>query len=225
MDHISKWIRLQRTEIKRRTKSRTTPTQQQNNDEAKARLERVQRIFSEIDSGLVAQAALQCKAYPRSLLNFEQRILALQSAKSDHSQELDQQFEELHRIYARLDEPDGMEGVSTRILTPSLEHQISEHESTGRWTSAQSCWEVLIREKPNDLDRHMGLLRCLRNLGHYGKRDSLLASNLALAGVLTDFNPSRCMQILSGPTSAVFSANSPSGRRCWGATRSRALGW
>ncbi|KAH9077054.1 hypothetical protein EDB83DRAFT_2504335 [Lactarius deliciosus] len=50
----------------------------------------------------------------------------------------------------------GMEGISTLILSPTLEHQIRQHESTGRWTSAQ-----------NNLEYHIGLLRCLRNLGHY----------------------------------------------------------
>jgi serine/threonine-protein kinase ATR len=61
-----------------------------------------------------------------------------------------------------------MEGISTKILSPSILHQIREHESTGRWTSAQSCWEVKLQQKPDDAANHVGLLRCLRNLGHYG---------------------------------------------------------
>ena len=82
--------------------------------------------------------------------------------------DLQPQYERLHEIYAQLDEPDGMEGLSSLINLPSLELQIREHESTGRWTSAQSCWEVKIQKAPEDLSLHIGLLRCLRNLGHYG---------------------------------------------------------
>jgi serine/threonine-protein kinase ATR len=62
-----------------------------------------------------------------------------------------------------------MQGVSISVISPSLEHQIREHESVGRWTSAQSCWEVRLQQSPNDVQLHMGLLRCLRNLGHYGE--------------------------------------------------------
>jgi serine/threonine-protein kinase ATR len=115
----------------------------------------------------MAKAALQCKAYARALMNFERQIVALQSSPTT-SKDLPLYYERLHEIYAHLDEPDGMEGVSTLILSPSLEHQIRQHESTGRWTSAQSCWEVRLQQSPDNLDFHLGLLRCLRNLGHYG---------------------------------------------------------
>lgn len=116
----------------------------------------------------MAKAALQCKAYARSLMNFERQIVDLRDSKSG-SEDLPDYYERLHEIYAHLDEPDGMEGVSTLILSPSLEHQIRQHESTGRWTSAQSCWEVRLQQSPDNLEFHLGLLRCLRNLGHYGK--------------------------------------------------------
>ncbi len=71
-------------------------------------------------------------------------------------------------LYAELDEPDGMAGISTKVLSPSLEHQIREHESTGRWTAAQSCWEVRLQQEPDNIEPHIGLMRCLKNLGHYG---------------------------------------------------------
>lgn len=99
-------------------------------------------------------------------MSFEQQILELR--KLNNKKSLEEYYDRLHEIYAHLDEPDGMEGVSPLILSPSLEHQIREHESTGKWTAAQSCWEVRLQHSPNNLDFHLGLLRCLRNLGHYG---------------------------------------------------------
>ena len=113
----------------------------------------------------MAKAAFQCKAYARSLMSFEQQILTLQQQGNQH---LEDYYDRVHEIYAHLDEPDGMEGVSSLILSPSLEHQIREHESTGKWTAAQSCWEVRLQHNPDNLEYHLGLLRCLRNLGHYG---------------------------------------------------------
>lgn len=115
----------------------------------------------------MAQAAFQCKAFARSLMNFERQIVSLRE-RGPESKDLPEYYERLHEIYAHLDEPDGMEGISTLILSPSLEHQIRQHESTGRWTSAQSCWEVCLQQSPDNVDFHLGLLRCLRNLGHYG---------------------------------------------------------
>lgn len=132
------------------------------------RVARVESILFSIDLELMGTAALECKAYARSLMAVEQLIINRQAANAGEA-ELQTHYERLHLIYAHLDEPDGMKGVSTKIIAPSLEHQIREHESTGHWTSAQSCWEVKLQQTPDDLNHHIGLLRCLRNLGHYGK--------------------------------------------------------
>lgn len=167
LDHLNKWVRSMRQDISSKKpenkRSRAPVTAQ-----AEEQLLRVDSILSSINQDLMAKAALQCKAYARSLMNFERQIVDLRDSQSG-SGDLPDYYERLHEIYAHLDEPDGMEGVSTLILSPSLEHQIRQHESTGRWTSAQSCWEVRLQQSPDNLEFHLGLLRCLRNLGHYGK--------------------------------------------------------
>lgn len=172
MDHLNKWVRVIRQDVgtKKVESKRARANQISNN--AEEQLLRVDSILSSIDQNLMARAALQCKAYARSLMNFEGQIVALRE-RSPNNQNLPDHYERLHEIYSYLDEPDGMEGVSTLILSPSLEHQIRQHESTGRWTSAQSCWEVRLQESPENVDFHLGLLRCLRNLGHYGIKNSL----------------------------------------------------
>lgn len=160
MDHVGVWMRRKRQDL---AKTSRRPRVAQGGEEV---LVIVESIMHRISQELMAQASLQCKAYSRALLNFELRVRAIRSeGKDDHH--LQGYYENMHRIYAQLDEPDGMEGISTRVISPSLEHQIREHESTGRWTSAQSCWEVEIQQRPDDPELHLGLLRCLRNLGHY----------------------------------------------------------
>lgn len=129
---------------------------------------RVVSVLTSINQTLMARAAFRCKAYARALMCFEQQIYETQDIPGQDAT-LQVHYERLHEIYAQLDEPDGMEGASTLILSPSLEHQIRQHESTGKWTSAQSCWEVNLQHDPDDLQSHLGLLRCLRSLGHYGK--------------------------------------------------------
>ena len=167
MDHLSRWIRLQRVQV-----PTTNSTKQSDRGSDRAshgnKVQIVESLMSSIDTELMANAALQSHAFARSLRSFEQRIVQLKSQKRE-TEDLQIYYEHLHQIYAELDEPDGMEGVSTYVISPTLEHQIREHESTGRWTSAQSCWEVRLQQSPDDVSLHLGLLKCLRNLGHYGK--------------------------------------------------------
>lgn len=165
MDHLNHWVRALR-QIYNKKSAENKRSRTNTSPENEERLLRIDSILTSIDQGLMAKAALQCKAYARSLMNFEQQVIALGIDRKDSK--CHEYFERMHEIYAYLDEPDGMEGVSTLIISPSLEHQIRQHESTGHWTSAQSCWEVRLQQFPDNLESHLGLLRCLRNLGHYG---------------------------------------------------------
>jgi serine/threonine-protein kinase ATR len=168
LDHLNKWVRIIRQDISsKKADNKRSRGHGSVNTQTEEHLLRVDSILSSINQDLMAKAALQCKAYARSLMSFERQIVSLRES-STKNRDLPDYYERLHEIYAYLDEPDGMEGVSTLILSPSLEHQIRQHESTGRWTSAQSCWEVRLQQSPDNLDFHLGLLRCLRNLGHYG---------------------------------------------------------
>ncbi|TDL29365.1 hypothetical protein BD410DRAFT_710460 [Rickenella mellea] len=167
MDHLNKWVRLIRQEIMSRRADNKRPSRHHSDSsDAEEKLARVDSVLGSIDQDLVAKAAFECKAYARSLMNFEKRTVALKANDTSNGN-LQVYYDRLHEIYAHLDEPDGMEGVSTYITSPSLEHHIRQHESTGRWTAAQSCWEVRLQQAPDKLEYHLGLLRCLRNLGHY----------------------------------------------------------
>ncbi|KAG2155117.1 uncharacterized protein EDB93DRAFT_1266510 [Suillus bovinus] len=167
LDHLSAYVRVQRQDLPKKAEGRRSRA----NSEFVIRqqqLMRVDSVLSSIDHELMAKAALQCRAHARSLMNFEKRIVSMRERHPPPPPtDFTPYYERLHEIYAQLDQPDGMEGISTLILSPSLEHQIRQHESTGRWTAAQSCWEVRLQQQPDNLDFHLGLLRCLRNLGHY----------------------------------------------------------
>ena len=165
LDHLNKWVR----KIRQTLNSKKEPPRRSSRitSESEQQVLTVDSRLSDISQDLMGKAALQCKAYARSLMNFERHILTLQERSLRHK-DLPAYYEKLHEIYAHLDEPDGMEGISTKILSPSLEHQIRSHEINGRWTAAQSCWEVRIQQDPENVEYHLGLLQCLRNLGHYG---------------------------------------------------------
>ncbi|KAM0756274.1 hypothetical protein T439DRAFT_320977 [Meredithblackwellia eburnea MCA 4105] len=169
MDHLSRWMTHARkaNQDASQTKKSKSRTSAQHENWWTAALIPVESAIRDVQYTLVGQAALTCKSYARSLLNFEAHIVERRASNNTSNAELQMYFENLHECYANLDEPDGMEGISTNIIAPSILHQIREHESTGRWTSAQSCWEVKLQQTPGDPANHLGLLRCLRNLGHY----------------------------------------------------------
>ncbi|CAE6443988.1 unnamed protein product [Rhizoctonia solani] len=171
MDQLNRWIRNKNQEaVRKRAELRRGRHQVSiGGNPAVAALEyqraKVESLLSTIDNELLSNAAFRCRAFARSLMSFEKEIVSKRE-KGKTEQELQPLYERLHEIYANLDEPDGMEGVSKLVISPSLEQQIRGHEMTGRWTSAQSCWEIQLQQEPNNLEPHIGLLRCLRNLGH-----------------------------------------------------------
>ena len=171
LDHLNKWIRKTRQATKVKAKHANVQNKKREDD-----LQRIDFILSSINSDLMAKAAFRCKAYARSLMSFERQVLDMPPNHAD----LPAYLNNIHEIYAHLDEPDNMEGISRMILSPSLEQQIRRHESMGRWTSAQSCWETRLQQSPDNLEFHLGLLRCLRKLGHYGESslDNKTISNL-----------------------------------------------
>ncbi len=170
LDHLSRWLQDQKNALRdSRRKDRSNSRLDASYIQLEMSIAAIDNVLGSIDGELMAHAALQSRAYARSLRNFEQRIAHLKHTDKRSEMHLQTYYEHLHRIYADLDEPDGMEGVSTSVISPSLEHQIREHESVGRWTSAQSCWEVKLQQSPDDVHLHIGLMRCLRNLGHFGQ--------------------------------------------------------
>ena len=104
-------------------------------------------------------------AYARSLQYYESylRKRTLENFAIDQGR-----YSRLQLIYANLDEPDAVLGVSSKILMPTLRQQILEHESLGKWDMALDCYE-LAYQKDSSGGVAIGMLDCMKNLGHLGK--------------------------------------------------------
>lgn len=189
LDHLGVWLRRKLMTAAAHSNARARSTRSANralntrdqtqNFEAVALIE---GVLINIHPSVLAHASFETQSWARSLLHFEQTVRKTRGTADGYkpnapgssdtarkaAEELQDVYEKMHCIYSALDEPDGMEGITTLVVDPSLEHQIREHESTGRWTAAQSCWELKLQNNPTDPDLHKGLLNCLRNLGHYG---------------------------------------------------------
>ena len=115
----------------------------------------------------MSQRAIECKSYSRALFYWEQYIRHTRETKIDGIQD-SELLERLQEIYTQIDEPDGIEGISAHLHVLDIEQQILAHRKAGRWTTAQSWYEIQLADKPEDVDVQVNLLTCLKESGQHG---------------------------------------------------------
>jgi serine/threonine-protein kinase ATR len=78
-------------------------------------------------------------------------------------------MKKLQDIYAHIDEPDGLEGLTAQMQVLDIDQQILSHRKAGRWTAAQTWYEIRLAENPDNTDVQHDLLTCLKQSGQHGK--------------------------------------------------------
>ena len=133
-------------------------------------IQRVQSVLSSIPANTIAQRAIECRSYARALFHWEKHIREMRTTLQGPliQETLEPLYERLQDIYTQIDEPDGIEGISAHLQILNIDQQILQHRSAGRWTAAQSWYELRLSERPNDTDIQVNLLSCLRESGQYG---------------------------------------------------------
>ena len=158
VDHANQWFKCARRELiaKRGTA--------QDRVLIKDRYGLVHSFLKDIKDDELARAADACHDYARALLHFELHLQKKTQTEPLSSEDLD--F--LQKIYSRLGpDVDGMAGVSAiRKQDSSLDAQLLDHRTAGRWTQALSCYERALQTGSAQLEHHIGLLECQMNLGH-----------------------------------------------------------
>jgi serine/threonine-protein kinase ATR len=130
----------------------------------------VESLLQSIPAKIISQRAVECGSYARALFHWEQYYREEQ-AKAESMQGYfakDDLLQHLQFIYGQIDEPDSIEGISAHLQVLNPEQQIMEHRKAGRWTAAQSWYELALAEKPNDPETQVELLTCLKESGQYG---------------------------------------------------------
>lgn len=136
-------------------------------------ISRVEGILQMVPAEIISRRAVECGSYARALFHWEQYIRQQQHLKAEAKQwfsERDDMLQHLQMIYAQVDEPDSIEGISAHLRVLNPEQQIIEDRKAGRWTAAQSWYEIALAEKPNDTETQINLLTCLKESGQYGKQ-------------------------------------------------------
>lgn len=131
----------------------------------------IEEVLSKIPAEVISRRAVECKSYARALFHWEQYIRQQKenSNDADQNDQLEPMYERLQEIYTQIDEPDGIEGISAHLHVLNVDQQILEHRKAGRWTAAQSWYELLLAESPNNTDAQINLLTCLKESGQYGR--------------------------------------------------------
>lgn len=132
----------------------------------------LQERLDAIPADLLARRAIECKQYARALFHLEPHILHLQEQEQKgnaDTENLQQALNSLQHVYAEIDEPDGLEGVSANLRVIDLNQQILSHRKAGRWTRAQTWCEVQLAEDPANVDVQLDLLTCLKESGQHGE--------------------------------------------------------
>lgn len=121
----------------------------------------VEHVLESIPPDVLARRSLECKSYARALFHWEQHI------RKSKSENVEAELQRLQDIYAQIDEPDGIEGISSRMHVLDIEQQVLEHRNAGRWTAAQSWYEMQLVAQPEDVDVQKNLMVCLKESGQY----------------------------------------------------------
>ncbi|RZC32904.1 serine/threonine-protein kinase ATR, partial [Asbolus verrucosus] len=104
----------------------------------------------------LAKCNYHCGEYPRALMYLEDYI-------TDNPNEMSNHLSFLAEIYAQLDEPDGVEGVTAvQQSEPSIEQRILAHEVSGKLSDAAACYERIAQ--PLKLHHIQGLIQCYLDL-------------------------------------------------------------
>lgn len=187
LDYLSRWAQEKKKEMgnARSTGTRGGRAHSEADIEIDAKhVSSVEAIFNQIPADVISRRAVECKSYARALFHWEQYIRQEKQKAIDANRaiQLEPYYERLQEIYTQIDEPDGIEGISAHLQVLNIDQQILEHRKAGRWTAAQSWYEMLLTERPDDIDIQRNLLTCLKESGQHGEQSGF--SRIPVAAVL-----------------------------------------
>lgn len=158
LDYLSRWIQQKQLRV---SENRNAPP-------IETFISGVTSVLRMIPADVISQRAVECKSYSRALFYWEQHIREVRDGTEDVGGK-NGLLERLQDIYTQIDEPDGIEGISAHLHVLDIDQQILGHRKAGRWTAAQSWYEIKLAENPDNVDVQVNLLTCLKESGQHGQ--------------------------------------------------------
>ncbi|RAL13613.1 protein kinase MEC1 [Aspergillus homomorphus CBS 101889] len=132
----------------------------------------VEALLGSIPPEIISRRAVECKSFSRALFHWEQYIRQSKGqAGMQQQSSTESLYQRLQDIYSQIDEPDGIEGISTNLHALNIDEQVLEHRKAGRWATAQSWYELQVQKDPDNGEAQWNLLTCLKESG---QQDAIL---------------------------------------------------
>ncbi|XP_046813707.1 serine/threonine-protein kinase ATR isoform X1 [Vespa crabro] len=141
LDHLQRWLRERRLFQDEKFKS-------------------VETFCSKLDTLVIAEGCYQSHEYHRALMYLEQHMASSGKGLSETTE-----GGLLAKIYAQLDEPDGVSGIlATQDQTPTLQQLVLAHEVSGQLQDAATCYERLAQKEVVKSKYLQGMIHCYLGL-------------------------------------------------------------
>ncbi|KAL4956177.1 hypothetical protein BDW69DRAFT_181790 [Aspergillus filifer] len=177
LDYLSRWVQGKKKQLnylKARGHHRATKENERDMllDSYSSQTKAVESLLISIPPEVISKRAVECKSFSRALFHWEQYIRQYTNRLQEHqSSSLELLYEHLQKIYSQIDEPDGIEGISSHLHVLDIDQQVLEHRKAGRWATAQSWYELQLEKEPENLDAQWNLFTCLKESG---QQDAIL---------------------------------------------------
>ncbi|CAG8239237.1 unnamed protein product [Penicillium salamii] len=141
-------------------------------DKYSSQIKSVESVLSSIPPEVISKRAVECKSFSKALFHWEQYIRKSKAhTEAEEQTSLEPMYQRLQDIYSQIDEPDGIEGISSYLSALDIDQQILEHRKAGRWATAQSWYELQLEKEPENIDAQWNLVTCLKESG---QQDAIL---------------------------------------------------
>ncbi|PWY66408.1 hypothetical protein BO70DRAFT_390661 [Aspergillus heteromorphus CBS 117.55] len=179
LDYLSRWLQGKKKQING-IKNHNQQSHRANKQTSRdvllntytLQVKALEGLMASIPPEIISKRAVECKSFSRALFHWEQYIRQHRSQASKQERtHVESLYHRLQDIYSQIDEPDGIEGISSHLHVLNIEQQVLEHRKAGRWATAQSWYELQLEKEPNNSEAQWNLLTCLKESG---QQDAIL---------------------------------------------------
>ncbi|PYH47273.1 protein kinase MEC1 [Aspergillus saccharolyticus JOP 1030-1] len=189
LDYLSRWLQGRKKQLNsfkhhshHTSRSHKEASRDVLLDTYTSQVKAVEALLVSIPPEIISRRAVECKSFSRALFHWEQYIRQFNSQPETRQESSTESlYQRLQHIYSQIDEPDGIEGISSNLHALNIEQQVLEHRKAGRWATAQSWYELQVQKDPDNGEAQWNLLTCLKESG---QQDAILTRFEALTSTV-----------------------------------------
>ncbi|KAJ5763195.1 hypothetical protein N7533_001876 [Penicillium manginii] len=180
LDYLSRWLQGKKKHMSGLNQQAHQSSSRSHREAARdplhakfsSQIKSVESLLASIPPEKISKRAVECKSFSRALFHWEQYIRKCNSQVEVNEQSNPEAlYQRLQNIYSQIDEPDGIEGISSHLSALDIDQQVLEHRKAGRWATAQSWYELQLEKDSANVEAQWNLVTCLKESG---QQDAIL---------------------------------------------------